>query len=221
MTSHPAGPPTHLTRPLDLTPHTWPNQDVYHLLTGLVVPRPIAWVSTLGVDGVRNVAPHSYFALVSHDPPHVVFSATAVRDTLTNVRARGEFVINIVTVDLVEQMNLTATDFPPGEDEFRWAGLTAEPAAAVTAPRVAQAKAHLECRVVTEVAVGTAALIIGEVVHIHVDQGVWRDGRVDPALLDPVCRLAGTGYATLGEIFKLQRPRWDHVREADARRNLR
>ncbi|MGH3682746.1 MAG: flavin reductase family protein [Natronosporangium sp.] len=197
--------------PLELAAGDWPTRELYLLLTGLVVPRPIAWVSTVATDGVRNLAPHSYFNLVSHDPPHLAFSSTGVRDTLTNLRTCGEFVVNVVSADLVEAMNLTATDFPPGEDEFAWAGLTAVPAARVAAPRVAQARAHLECRLATELAVGGATLVIGEVVHVHVDPGVWRDGRVDPVLLDPVCRLAGTGYARLGEVFDLPRQRWDRI----------
>ena len=209
--SGPPVPPATLAEPLEIAAGEWPTRELYLLLTGLVVPRPIAWVSTVGVDGVRNLAPHSYFTLVSHHPPHVAFSSTGVRDTLTNVRARGEFVVNIVTSGLVERMNLTATDFPPGEDEFAWAGLTAAPAARVGVPRVAEARAHLECRLAQEVPVGDATLVIGEVVHVHVDPGVWRDGRVDPALLDPVGRLAGTGYATLGEIFTLARDRWDRI----------
>jgi flavin reductase (DIM6/NTAB) family NADH-FMN oxidoreductase RutF len=211
MTRPPAGPPGHLTGPLEIDAGDWPADQLYRLLTGLVVPRPIAWVSTVAADGVRNIAPHSYFALVSHDPPHVAFSSTSVRDTLTNVRARGEFVVNVVTADLVDQMNLTATDFPPGEDEFVWAGLAAVPAARVAVPRVARARAHLECRLAQEVAVGSATLVIGEVVHVHVEPGVWRDGRVDPALLDPVGRLAGNQYATLGDIFALPRERWERI----------
>jgi flavin reductase (DIM6/NTAB) family NADH-FMN oxidoreductase RutF len=211
MTRSPAGPPARLTGPLELAAGDWPARELYLLLTGLVVPRPIAWVSTVAADGTRNVAPHSYFNLVSHDPPHVGFSATGVRDTLTNVRASGEFVVNVVSADLVEPMNLTATDFPPQEDEFDWAGLAAAPAARVAAPRVAQARAHLECRLAQEVPVGSATLVIGEVVHVHVDPAVWRDGRVDPVLLDPVGRLAGTGYARLGEVFQLPRERWDRL----------
>lgn len=211
MTRSATGPPDRLTEPLELAAGDWPALELYRLLTGLVVPRPIAWVSTVAADGVRNVAPHSYFMLVSHEPPHVAFSSTAVRDTLTNIRARGEFVVNVVTADLVERMNLTATDFPPGEDEFDWAGLAGAPAARVAVPRVAQARAHLECRLAREVPVGDATLVIGEVLHVHVDPLVWRDGRVDPALLDPVGRLAGTGYARLGEIFTLPRHRWDRI----------
>jgi flavin reductase (DIM6/NTAB) family NADH-FMN oxidoreductase RutF len=211
MTRSPAGPPARLTAPLELAAGDWPARELYLLLTGLVVPRPIAWVSTVAADGTRNVAPHSYFNLVSHEPPHVGFSATGVRDTLTNVRASGEFVVNVVSADLVEPMNLTATDFPPQEDEFDWAGLAAAPAARVAAPRVAQARAHLECRLAQEVPVGSATLVIGEVVHVHVDPAVWRDGRVDPVLLDPVGRLAGTGYARLGEVFQLPRERWDRL----------
>ncbi len=209
-TSHPA-PPDQLDDHLELDPADWPARQVYFVMTGLVIPRPIAWVSTLGADGVRNAAPHSYFNVVAHDPPHVVFSSSGEKDTLRNVRATGEFVVNIVTMDLIERMNFTATDFPSGEDEFTWAELTEAPSHTIAAPRIAEAKANLECRVVDIVAAGNGNIVIGEVTHIHLDPSVWRDGRVDPELLDPVCRLAGTSYATLGEVFKLPRAAWADV----------
>lgn len=208
MTSSHHEPPTDLDDDLEIEPRDWAPRDVYRLLTGLVVPRPIAWVSTFGADGIRNVAPHSYFNVVAHDPPHVVFSSSGEKDTLRNIRARGAFVVNVVTMDLVEAMNVTAADFPADEDEFAWAGLDATEASAVDAPRVAQARAHLECRFVQEVAAGNGTIIVGEVVHVHVDAGVWRDGRVDPVLLEPVGRLGGSGYAGLGEVFDVQRPTW-------------
>jgi len=215
--SHPE-PPLDLDRDLEVAPRDWAPRDVYHLLTGLVIPRPIAWVSTYGEDGVRNVAPHSYFNVVAHDPPHVVFSSSGEKDTLRNVRARGAFVVNIVTMDLVEAMNVTSADFPPAEDEFTWAGLEATDAVVVDAPRVAQARAHLECRFVQEVAAGNGTIVVGEVVHLHVAPSVWREGRVDPVLLDPVGRLGGSGYAALGEVFHLARPTWRDLsaqRDAD------
>ena len=202
-------PPERLDDDLELRPGDWDPREVYFLLTGLVIPRPIGWVSTLDADGVPNVAPHSYFNMVANDPPHVLFSSTGVKDTLRNVRATGEFVVNLVSTDVVEQMNFTATDFPPEEDELAWAGLTPAPASTVAAPRVAQARAHLECAVRDELTVGNGHVVIGEVTHVHVARAVWRDGRVDPELLDPVCRLAGTRYARLGEVFRLPRPRWD------------
>jgi flavin reductase (DIM6/NTAB) family NADH-FMN oxidoreductase RutF len=207
-------PPATLEVPLELAPADWDPREIYLLLTGLVVPRPIAWVSTLDPHGVPNVAPHSYFNLVAHDPPHVMFSSSGVKDTLRNVRATGEFVVNVVTLDLVEEMNATATDLPPGVDEFAWVGLAAAASASVAPPRVARAKAHLECRVVHELAVGHGHLVVGEVTHLHVDPDVWSDGRIDPALLDPVCRLSGTAYAPLGEVFRLPRPRWSQVADA-------
>lgn len=206
-TSHP-GPPEVLDVPLEVDPRDWERRQVYFLMTGLVIPRPIGWMSTLGPDGTTNVAPHSYFNVVAHDPPHVVFSSSGIKDTITNLRGLGEFVANIVSMDVVEQMNFTSTDFPPGEDEFRWAGLTPVPAQTVSPPRVGESKAHLECRVVDIVEAGNGHLVIGEVTHIHIDPAVWRDGRVDPELLDPVCRLAGTAYARLGEVFRLPRPSW-------------
>ncbi len=205
--SHPA-PPDTLLEPLEVDPADWQPRQVYFLMTGLVVPRPIAWVSTRSPDGVRNVAPHSYFQAVANDPPHIVFSSTGEKDTLRNVRATGEFVVNLVSTEVVEPMNFTAADFPPEEDEFTWAGLTEAPAHRVAAPRVAEARAHLECELRHELPVGNGNLVVAEVVHVHVDPSVWRDGRVDPLAYDPVCRLAGTSYATLGEVFKLPRPSW-------------
>ena len=209
-TSHPE-PPDTLDGPLELDPGDWDPVQVYFLLTGLIIPRPIAWVSTLDADGHRNLAPHSFFNMVSSTPPHVVFSSIGEKDTLRNVRATGEFTCSIVTVDLVERMNFTSTNFPPDEDEFSWSGLTPQPSVGVAPPRVAEAKAHLECRFVEEVVAGNGHLVIGEVVHVHVDGSVWADGRVDPAKLDPVARLAGSGYARLGDMVKLVRPRWDDV----------
>ena len=213
--SHPA-PPDELTEPLEIDPADWEPRQVYFLMTGLVVPRPIAWVSTRSPDGVRNVAPHSYFQAVANDPPHIVFSSTGEKDTLRNVRATGEFVVNLVDTSVVEPMNFTAADFPPDEDEFTWAGLTEAAAHRVAAPRVAEARAHLECELRHELPVGNANLVVAEVVHVHVDASLWRDGRVDPVAYDPVCRLAGTGYATLGEVFKLPRPSWRYDVEGTA-----
>lgn len=210
--SHPA-PPDRLDRDLELTPADWAARQVYFVMTGLVVPRPIAWISTLSEEGGRNLAPHSYFNVVATDPPHVIFSSTGVKDTLRNVRTSGEFVVNLVSQDVVEPMNATSADLPHGEDEFAWFDVEEAPSAVVAPPRVAAAKAHLECRLVHELPVGNSNLVVGEVVHIHVAADIWRDGRIDPERFDPVCRLAGTRYATLGEVFKLPRPAWAEVRD--------
>lgn len=209
--SHPEPPPS-LDEPLEVDPADWAPRQVYFLLTGLVVPRPIAWVSTISPDGVRNVAPHSYFNAVAHDPPHVAFSSSGRKDTLRNIEATGEFVVNVTTREVLEAMNFTAGDFPPEEDEFDWARLTEAPSARVAPPRVAESKAHLECEAVGIVPTGNANLIIGRVVHFHVDPSVWHAGRVDPRLLDPVARLGGTGYAFLSDFQKLARPTWEQVR---------
>ncbi|TVR28975.1 MAG: flavin reductase family protein [Nitriliruptor sp.] len=199
----------------EFDPAAWEPRALYFLLTGLVIPRPIAWVSTVSEGGVRNLAPHSYFNVVANDPPHVLFVSTGVKDTLRNVRATGEFVVNVVTLDLVEEMNATAADAPAGVDEFGWVGLDAAPSVTVTPPRVARAKAHLECRVVHDLPIGNGNLVVGEVTHVHVDPSVWTDGRIDPQKLDPVGRLSGSSYATLGEVFTLDRPSWADIADAD------
>lgn len=196
----------------EIDPTALRDRDAYRLLTSLVVPRPIAWVSTLAADGTRNLAPHSYFNVISSQPPVVHFTSTGVKDTLRNVRASGEFVVNIVTIELAEQMNVTAADFPPGEDEFTWARLEAAPSTVVRAPRVARAKAALECRVHSELRIGTGTMVFGSVVHVAVADDVMPDGRIEPELLQAVGRLAGSGYTRTDGIFRMPRPTWEEVR---------
>ena len=208
--SHDA-PPKVLDRPLEVAPGDWERQDFYHLMTALVIPRPIGWISTVSAAGTRNLAPYSYFNLVGTDPAYVVFGSSGVKDSLANVREVPEFVANIVTMDLMEHMNFTAGDFPREEDEFGWAGLTPVPSAKVRPLRVAEAKAHLECEVAQVVSDRDTHIVLGRIVHIHVDPSVWKDGRVDPRLLDPVCRLSGSGYASLGELYNVLRPQWKDV----------
>jgi flavin reductase (DIM6/NTAB) family NADH-FMN oxidoreductase RutF len=108
-------------------------------------------------------------------------------------------------------MNFTSGDFPRDEDEFAWAGLTPTPAAKIRPFRVAEAKAHLECEVVQVVTDRNTNIVLGRIVHAHVEPSVWKNGRVDPRLLDPVCRLAGSGYASLGTLLNVQRPQWRNI----------
>ena len=182
------------------------------MLTNLVIPRPIAWVSTLGPGGVRNLAPHSYFNIMSSNPPIVHFTQSGRKDTLLNVEDSGEFVVNIVSDDLAEQMNLTSADFPREEDEFAWAGLEATPSSVVAPPRVAVARAALECQVRTIVSMGNGNMVFGDVVAVHIDDSVYVNGRVDPAALAPIGRLGGSAYTHVNDIFKLTRPTWDELK---------
>lgn len=208
--SHEA-PPKELDRPLEVSPGDWAEREFYLLMTALVIPRPIGWISTISAAGVRNVAPYSYFNLMGSDPFYVAFGSTGVKDSVTNLREVPQFVANIVTMHVLEKMNFTSTNFPRDEDEFEWAGLTPVPSAKVRPPRVGEAKAHLECELVQIVSDRNTHIVLGRIVHAHVDPSVWKDGRVDPRLLDPVCRLSGSGYASLGELVSVQRPAWKDV----------
>ena len=180
----------------------------YFLLTNLIIPRPIAWVSSLAADGTRNLAPHSYFNIVSSNPPIIHFTQAGRKDTLNNVEATGEFVVNLVSVDLAEQMNISSADFPSDEDEFTWAGLEAAESVTVAPPRVANAPAAFECRVRTILEMGNGNMVFGDVLLAHVDDRIWSDGRVDPEALNPLARLGGSSYAHLRPSFKLPRPTW-------------
>lgn len=193
---------------LIIDPAALPASESYHLLNSLVVPRPIAWVSTLSEAGVANIAPHSYFTVLSPNPPVVCFSSGGVKDTLRNVRFTGDFVVNIVGEELAEAMNLTSADFPPGESEFRAAGLTPVPCELVRSPRLAEAPAAMECRLMQVLEIGNAPnhVVIGEVLRFHLAERVWRGGRVDMEALRPVGRLAGSGYSYTRDLFRMPRP---------------
>jgi flavin reductase (DIM6/NTAB) family NADH-FMN oxidoreductase RutF len=196
----------------EIDPTAMPASKVYELLTMLVVPRPIAWVSTLAVDGTPNIAPHSYFNIMSDAPPVVHFTSAGEKDTLRNVRATGEFVINIVSRDLLEQMNLTAADFPAHEDEFGWANLGQTPSSVVKVPRVARARAAMECTLRQVLEIGNGRMAFGDVVRIHTDDDLWVDGEIPPERLDAVGRLGGSAYQVLDGVERHDRPSWEDVR---------
>jgi flavin reductase (DIM6/NTAB) family NADH-FMN oxidoreductase RutF len=184
----------------------------YRLLIGLVVPRPIGWIGTLGPDGVPNLAPYSFFNVVAGTPPTVLFAPGLTvrrKDSLVNAEATGEFSVNVVTEEVSEAMNLTSGDYPPEVDEFALAGLTAVPGEATAAPMVAESKVNLECRVTQIVDVGDppgAAVVFGEVLRLHVLTDVLDGTRVDHARLLAVGRLAGEGYCTTRDVFWMPRP---------------
>lgn len=188
--------------------------DGYKLMTGLIVPRPIGWIGSISPGGVNNLAPYSFFNAISGDPPTVIFSAghgPGVRkDSADNVEAGGEFTVNIVTNEVAEAMNITSASLPSGEDEFVHAGLTAVPGLVINAPRVAEAKAQLECRVTQTIHVGRTEggnrVFIGEVVAFHIDRDILDGTRVDQARLGAVGRHAGNTYSRTDHLFELQRP---------------
>jgi flavin reductase (DIM6/NTAB) family NADH-FMN oxidoreductase RutF len=203
----------------EIDPARLEGREPYFLITSLVVPRPIAWVSSLSADGVPNVAPHSYFNVISSNPWILHFTSTGEKDTLRNVRATGEFVVNVVSRELVEEMNFTSADFPPGESEFAWAGLDTAPSVRVTPPRVARARVAFECRVNDVVSKGNGHMVFGDVLLAHVDEDLLAEGRVDPHLLRPVGRLGGALYTDAsGDVFKLRRPTWEQIRTGEVRR---
>lgn len=178
----------------------------YQLLTGLVIPRPIAWVSTTDAQGRTNLAPHSFFTVASADPPIVQFTSVGRKDSLRNIEANGEFVVNLASRAQLEEMNLTAATLPPAESEFDHAGLTAEPSRVVRPPRVAGAPAVLECRLERVIEVGNSFLVLGRVVHAAVVEQALEGDRPIEATLDPLGRLSGSRYSTFGEVISLRRP---------------
>lgn len=192
-------------------PAEWSAGALYHLLNALVVPRPIAWVSTIDGEGRANLAPHSYFTVVSTDPPMVCFTSLGRKDTLNNLEAVGEFVVNVAAREHLAAMNVSAAALPAHEDEFVWAGVERCDSVAVAPPGVADAPARLECSVEEILVRGNGHLVLGQVRRLHVAPHLWSAGRVDVAAMDPVCRLAGSDYALLGERVHHPRPTWEEL----------
>lgn len=191
-------------------------RDMYQLLIGLVTPRPIAWVSSVSANGVTNLAPFSFFNAITANPPTLVFSCAnrrdgSKKDTIRNIEAVPEFVVNVCSYDQREAINDTSAELDYEVDELATFGLTALPSETVKPPRVAETKAQFECVVHQIVCVGegslAANLVIGRITMIHADDGIFgSDGAVDPRQLDTIGRLGGSGYARTTDLFFLDRP---------------
>jgi flavin reductase (DIM6/NTAB) family NADH-FMN oxidoreductase RutF len=190
--------------------------EVYQLLVGIVTPRPIAWVTTISPAGVVNLAPFSFFNAFGANPPVVVFSPTLRRDgskkdTLLNLEAHPEFVLNAATAQLTDRINLSSKEIPPDESEIALTGLTTTPSLRVKPPRVAESPVTLECRVQQIVPCGTgpiaANLVVGEVLVLHVSEDVLDERRrIDPRKLRTVARLGGDYWCHTSDLFELKRP---------------
>ena len=191
------------------------------LLNALVLPRPIGWISSLDAGGRANLAPYSFFNAVAYRPPQVMFSATGpherggLKDSLANIEATREFVVNFATWALREAINASSIAAPHGVDEVEHAGQGKLPATTVRPPRVAGSPVHLECVLSQIVALESpgpdqpARMVIGRVTGVHVADELFVDGRVDPRRLDAIARLGYDQYARLGEVFAMTRPRWE------------
>lgn len=200
---------------MQFDPNDLEQSAVYKLLTGSVIPRPIGWISSIDENGINNLAPFSYFNAVGEDPPHVMFSTVrgnnTNKDTLNNVLANGQFVVNMVTEELTEQMNTTSQAVASETDEFELAGLTPIPSVKIKPMRVKESKVTFECELVHHYFLenhkhGGACIIIGRIVMMHFEDDVLLDNyKINMENYRPVARLAGSNYSKLGEVFSIKR----------------
>ena len=209
-----------ITSPSDLL-----HNELYGILLNSVAPRPIAWVSTVNASGRRNLAPFSFFNAVSVDPPllafapgfrpskHLTASEGEAKDTLRNIRETKEFVVNIVTNELAEAMNLTSGEYDASVDEFEVAKLTAEPSTVVRPPRVAESPVSFECRLYQILTFSPAptgsSLVLGEIVSIRIHDANLKDSRLDRDSLDLIGRMGGLQYCRTTQRFEMVRPKVD------------
>lgn len=192
-----------------IAPETLDPERTYRLMTGVVVPRPIAWVATLNAHGGVNLAPFSCFTFVSNKPPMVGINvgrkAGVLKDTGVNIRANGEFVVHIADDTMIEPVHLSSVEYPPEVSEVQVLGLQTIGSDRVAVPRLAMAPVSIECRLHAAIPFGQTGseFIVGEVLMFHVSDHLYSDGKIDSARLQPVCRLGGPNYARLGEIVRM------------------
>ena len=191
-------------------------KDIYKLLIGSIVPRPIAFVSSQSQDGINNLAPYSFFTGISANPPVIGFSPMKVksdsdRDTKNNIKDTREFVINVVSHGFSEEMNATSADVSPEVDEFELANLTPIASDLVAPPRLKEAKISMECRLLQIVEISQkllgGAFVIGEVVRFHVCDNIISNYKIDPDKLNPIGRMGGLEYTRTKDRFTLERPK--------------
>ena len=186
-------------------------------MIGAIVPRPIAFVSTVSPEGVRNLAPFSFFTGISANPPVICFCPMrrsgefAQKDTLYNITRTREFVVNVVSEEFAEKMNICSGDYPPEVDEFEAAGLTPLASDLVRPPRVAESHVQMECKLYLTVEIGSQPgsgnLVLGEILRMHVDDRVVTDYRIDPDKLRAIGRMGGNFYTRTGDRFEMIRPK--------------
>jgi flavin reductase (DIM6/NTAB) family NADH-FMN oxidoreductase RutF len=203
---------------MEIDPTTIPHQSIYKILTGSVLPRPIGWISSIDMDGRPNLAPFSFFNVVCSNPPTVLFCPLIrgtdgrPKDTLNNIRATNEFVVNIVTEELLYAMNASSIEGPPDLNEFEFAGLTLAPSITVKPPRVRESPIHFECKLKQIVdindAPGGGSIVIGTITHIHAEERVMLGtDKINLAALKPIGRLMGSGYCRVTDTIELARPK--------------
>jgi flavin reductase (DIM6/NTAB) family NADH-FMN oxidoreductase RutF len=199
---------------MKILPGDYDIQDVYKILTAAVTPRPIGWISSINGKGERNLAPFSFFNVVGYDPPHVIFAPIAPngikKDTAANVLETGEFVVNMVTEDLAEQMNKTSARLAPDEDEFAFAGLTAQDSILVKPPRVKESPISFECKLVHHYSFkdkqNGSTILIGQVVMIHVaDEILLPDFKINTELYRSIGKMEGGLYCRTSDQFFINR----------------
>jgi flavin reductase (DIM6/NTAB) family NADH-FMN oxidoreductase RutF len=201
---------------MHLDPATLTWDAAYKYLNGAILPRPIAFVSTIDADGNLNLAPFSFFTAVAANPMTICFSVMRrgsdgmKKDTLVNIEQTKEFVVNVVSESFAEQMNITATEFPHGISEFAESGLTPAPSLIVKAPRVQESLVNFECKLTEIVHIGgdekgAGSLVIGQVVQVHVADEIHFDGKIDTKKLQPIGRLAGADYVRCTDTFEMAR----------------
>lgn len=194
---------------MKVAPETLGPEQTYRLMTGVVVPRPIAWVTSLSTDDVVNLAPFSCFTFVSNKPPMVGVNvgriAGARKDTGTNIHARGSFVVNIPDDTMTEAVHQSAVEHPADVSEAELLGLELVASDHVPVPRLRDTPISLECRLHQAIAFGETGseFVVGEVLAFHLRDGLFTDGKIDSAELQPLARLAGPSYASLGRITTL------------------
>jgi flavin reductase (DIM6/NTAB) family NADH-FMN oxidoreductase RutF len=182
-------------------------------INAIVAPRPIGWISTLSKEGVLNLAPYSWFNLVAAQPPLVMFSSAFRKDSQRNIEETCEFVCNLASWDLREEVNASSAAAPPEVDEFALVGLEATPSRLVRPPRVKRARAALECKYWRTIELPTAtedphfcSLILGRVVGVYIDDSILTNGMVDVTKIKPLSRLGYMDYAAIEEVFEMERP---------------
>jgi len=196
---------------LEIDPDRLDRRAAYRLMISVIVPRPIAFVSTVSAAGRANLAPFSFFNGVSSQPPIIMLAVagrkTGPKDTWRNIEATGEFVVNVVVPEIVDAMVLASGDYPPEVDEIALTGLTPIPSVRVKPPRIGESPVQMECRLEKLVEVAGTALILGRVLLYHVRDDLMAGDGVDPSRLRAVARMGGESFSFQGEIFHKPRPR--------------